>query len=338
MRNIIAGSLNIFTGISLWSSHEKMQIQTDSFTAIGSKKMFLHSDEKLLANSKGTLDIKSDGCVNTSSKADEAKKEKTGEISIAMVEFRPTSTYDGSFGFDWLRVDDNKLEKQSHYSEEQPYNSIIEGGYGDGKTDLTGGKNGSAYKKLKSEYKMIVVNMQDKSDGSKRTKEYFVPYLSIYPKSYVDTLANTGQKNKPVFETELALLVDIGVDEIDSLEFKYDENIFELDKNKLQDTKRTAAGKQFSMDKTSPLPDKSFRHGSFPAASWLPSRQYMAGSGPSTRLVSAVNTISAGHQHICGEGLFFPVVIIYGMPMADLHGRGPSGSTDVCRGSVITDI
>lgn len=40
----------------------------------------------------------------------------------------------------------------------------------------------------------------------------------------------------------------------------------------------------------------------------------MAGGGPSTRLVSAVNTISAGHQHICGEGLFFPVVIIYGMP------------------------
>ena len=250
MRNIIAGSLNIFTGISLWSSHEKMQIQTESFTAIGSKKMFLHSDEKLLANSKGTLDIKSDGYVNTSSKADEAKKEKTGEISIAMVEFRPTSTYDGSFGFDWLRVDDNKLEEQSHYSEEQPYESIIEGGYGDGKTDLTGGKDGSAYKKLKGEYEMIVVNMQDKSDGSKRTKEYFVPYLSIYPKSYIDTLTNTDQKNKPLFEAELALLVDIGVDEIDSLEFKYDKSIFDLDKVKLQDTKRTAAGKQFSMDKT----------------------------------------------------------------------------------------
>lgn len=97
---------------------------------------------------------------------------------------------------------------------------------------------------------MIVVNMQDKSDGSKRTKEYFVPYLSIYPKSYIDTLTNTDQKNKPLFEAELALLVDIGVDEIDSLEFKYDKSIFDLDKVKLQDTKRTAAGKQFSMDKT----------------------------------------------------------------------------------------
>lgn len=250
IRNIIAGSLNMFTGISLWSSREKMQIQTDSFTAIGSKKMFLHSDEKLLANSKGTLDIKSDGHVNTSSKADEAKKERAGEISIAMVEFRPTSTYNGSFGFDWLRVDDNKLEKKSHYPAEQPYGNIIEGGYGDGKTDLTDGKDGSAYKKLKSEYKKIIVNMQDKSDDSKRTKEYFVPYLSIYPKSYVDTFTNTDQKNKPVFEAELALLVDIGVDEIDSLEFKYDKKLFDLDKNKLQDTKRTADGKQFSVDKT----------------------------------------------------------------------------------------
>ena len=76
------------------------------------------------------------------------------------------------------------------------------------------------------------------------------PYLSIYPKSYIDTLTNTDQKNKPLFEAELALLVDIGVDEIDSLEFKYDKSIFDLDKVKLQDTKRTAAGKQFSMDKT----------------------------------------------------------------------------------------
>ncbi len=46
----------------------------------------------------------------------------------------------------------------------------------------------------------------------------------------------------------------------------------------------------------------------------------MARSGVSTRPVSAVSTICDGHQHICKEGLFNPVAIVYNKaPTTDLH-------------------
>ncbi|MFC2338203.1 MAG: hypothetical protein ACFNUI_09440, partial [Negativicutes bacterium] len=38
----------------------------------------------------------------------------------------------------------------------------------------------------------------------------------------------------------------------------------------------------------------------------------IARSGPSTRRVSADNTICDGHQHIRREGRFIPVVMVYG--------------------------
>ncbi|EGC86386.1 hypothetical protein HMPREF9303_0457 [Prevotella denticola CRIS 18C-A] len=38
--------------------------------------------------------------------------------------------------------------------------------------------------------------------------------------------------------------------------------------------------------------------------------------------MSADNTICDGHQHICKEGLFLPVAVIYSKTlMTDLHGK-----------------
>ncbi|AXV49882.1 hypothetical protein DYJ25_08510 [Prevotella denticola] len=65
----------------------------------------------------------------------------------------------------------------------------------------------------------------------------------------------------------------------------------------------------------------------------------MAWCGPPTRLVSAGNSISAGHQHICRKGRFNPVTILYSKTlMADLHGKCLPSSTDIHSGSVTEDI
>ena len=250
MRNTIAGSLNIFCGMALWSSKEKMQLQSDAITAIGTKKMLLHSEQELLANSKGTLDMKSNGDLTLIPQAEDVKKEEHENISLAMVEFRTTPDYEGEFGLDWLRVDDGELGKQGHYSDERPYSQIIEGGYGDGKVDLTGGEHGTAYKALIKEYESIIVNMPPKHDNTKRATQYFVPYLTLYPKAYVDTLRNVDEDKKPKYEATLRVLVDIGAEEIDDLEIKYNEKIFDIDKPKLlQDKIKTENGKVLSKDR-----------------------------------------------------------------------------------------
>ena len=247
MRSTVAFSQKMFSGTLLWSSREDMKLQSEDITAIGTKKMFLHSEKEFLANSRGTLEMKSDGALSLLPKADKAKTEDHASITMAMVEFRTTKEYDGSFGFDWLRVDDNGLEKEGHYLYEEPYDKIIEGGYNDGKTDLT---KDEAYKKLKKEYETIVVNMPDIAKNKKRAKEYFVPYLTLYPKPYVDSLKDVEEYAKPKYEAKLRVLVDIAVDEVDSLEFKYNKDIFDLDNTKLSDKNKTPKGKVQSNDKT----------------------------------------------------------------------------------------
>ena len=247
MRSTVAFSQKMFSGTSLWSSREEMRLQSEDMTAIGTKKMFLHSEKEFLANSRGTLDMKSDGALSLLPKADKAKTEDHASITMAMVEFRTTKEYDGSFGFDWLRVDDNGLEKEGHYLYEEPYDKIIEGGYNDGKTDLT---KDEAYKKLEKEYETIVVNMPDIAKNKKRAKEYFVPYLTLYPKPYVDSLKDVEEYAKPKYEAKLRVLVDIAVDEVDGLEFKYNKDIFDLDNTKLSDKNKTPKGKVQSNDKT----------------------------------------------------------------------------------------
>ena len=82
-------------------------------------------------------------------------------------------------------------------------------------------------------------------------------------------------------------------------------------------------------ERQAPGSKKFCRHSSSPAASWLPSRQYMAWCGPSTRPVSVGNSISAGHQHICRKGLSMPVAMMYSKTLtADLHGKCLPDSTD----------
>ena len=80
------------------------------------------------------------------------------------------------------------------------------------------------------------------------------------------------------------------------------------------------------------LPDGISCAGTVPSPATICYRHgnIIAGSGPSTRLVSAVSTICDGHQHICRKGLLNPVAIIYSKALTtDLHGKCLPGSTNI---------
>ena len=66
-------------------------------------------------------------------------------------------------------------------------------------------------------------------------------------------------------------------------------------------------------EKQASCSNKSCRQQLFSSYKPIPSRQYIAWSGPSTRLVSADNSISDGPQHICRRGRFIPDAIIYSL-------------------------
>jgi hypothetical protein len=155
--------------------------------------------------------------------------EKSGErMSLAAVYFRPLDNWNGEFGFDWLREKDNGLAPAN----DPAYTDIIEGGYLDGITDLTGGATGTAYAKLKNQYQRLPV-----SNTGYAVTEYFAPYLTLFSKSFVDTLPAT-LSIKPKYEADLKVLVAIN-GPIDRLEFEYDKNLLTVSPEILSDKAKT---------------------------------------------------------------------------------------------------
>ena len=232
-RTTVVNGLVMTSSSALFSTEAGMQLQGETLNAIGTRKLLMHSDECVQANSRGQMDMKSDGNLNMVQKADEVKAEAKEEMALATVEFRPdTESYKGEFGFDWLRVDDGKGVSETAYKD------IIEGGYCDGTRNLT---KAEAYERLKREYGQVPITFRE---GEK--SKYFVPYLNLYSENYASQLSCGEGLTLPCYEVSLRMLVDIKED-VDRLEFEYDKTIFEINKTTLKDKAKTA-GKVKSED------------------------------------------------------------------------------------------
>ena len=242
-RTTVVNALEMCSASALFSTEMGMQLQGETLNAIGTKKLLMHSDEQVLANSRGRMDMKSDGSLNMEQKADDVKKEEKEQMALATVEFRPDAAYNGEFGFDWLRVKDGELPAET------PYKNIIVGGYCDGERNLTPKE---AYDKLKEEYEHIPITFR-KDEESK----YFVPYLNLYSKECVEGMKVDEDVPKPCYEASLRVVVDINED-VDRLEFDYDKDIFEIDKPTLKDKGKTKDKVKSQDDKVKITCKKSF--------------------------------------------------------------------------------
>lgn len=141
----------------------------------------------------------------------------------------------GEFGFDWLRIGDNG---------DQPYgnNGVIESGYERYSSNDNDPINTEyrdyleAYKFLKREYKSLPTQKID--------MQYYIPYLNLFSQGYSNRSTNT---QKPPFKATLRILVEID-ENLSKLEFDYDNRLFSLDKNVLND--RVITSFKESIDKT----------------------------------------------------------------------------------------
>ena len=134
--------------------------------------------------------------------------------------FRPHDAYEGEYGFDWLREEDSGL------ANEPAYEGIIEGGYKDGKSDLS---SAEAYKALKTEYNRFPIwgfgnhgTWTDDRGYSIGFGEYFVPYLNLFPKPFCNTV---DYSPAPPYEAKLKVLVEIK----DIIEFEYNNEFLSID-------------------------------------------------------------------------------------------------------------
>ena len=236
LKQVVSGFMSLFSGKALINSSNAINIEAKELTTHGTEKMLVHSDKLTTINSKEVAEMHGNTKNSFTNNAKEVKGSKPESISKAIVYFRTPQdgTYNGEFGFDWLRQKDNSLTKEPDYA------SIIISGYKDGKTNLT---KPEAIKQLKNEYKQIAINRKVPKKGEK----YCVPYLTLFSKSYVNSITDPNII-KPVYKAKLRVLLEIEED-LDRLEFEYDKSIFTIDKPILKDKTKTA-GIVKSVDKT----------------------------------------------------------------------------------------
>ena len=238
MQQKISGFMNLFSGTALINSNDKIDIEAKRTKLHGKEKALLHSDKEAIVNSTGTTKMHGAEGNSLTNTAKEIEASPTDSIALATVYFRPLLSWKGEFGFDWLREKDNGLADPN----DPAYDSIIEGGYKDGLSNLTPGTGGTAYAQLKTEYENIPITRKPIPAGATSaatmpSSNYCVPYLTLFSEHFVSLMPAT-LINKPVYQADLKILVDIE-EEIDKLEFDYDNTLFIIDKIILQDKSKT---------------------------------------------------------------------------------------------------
>ena len=237
-RTTVVNGLEMRSASALLSTDTNMQLQGETVNAIGTKRLLMHSDEQVLANSRGRMDMKSDGSLNMEQKADDVKKEEKERMALATVEFRPDAAYNGEFGFDWLRVKGDPVPKQVQDKDSGGSSQPRSGK--NGKSD----KSGEPARPVETSYKEIILG--GFCDGKRNlTKDEAYERLK---KEYVKEMSDLEGVPKPCYKATLRMLVDIN-EEVDRLEFDYDKDIFEIDRATLTDKEKTQ-GKTESKDKT----------------------------------------------------------------------------------------
>lgn len=230
----ITGFMQLLSNSALIKSPNTIDIEAKEAKLQGTEKSIVDSKKQAIVNSLGTAELKGKEGNRYTQNADNVSSSPKEEIGLAVVHFRPLDSWRGEFGFDWLRINDgNTLPNDSVYA------TIINGGYGI--VDLTRGANGTAYKKLKTQYHQHTI----KRKNTTNTDTYFVPFLSLFSKEFVDELATSPNCPAvlPQYEAEIQLLIEIEED-IDKLEFVYEKEFFKLDKDILSHKTKTSLTKE----------------------------------------------------------------------------------------------
>jgi hypothetical protein len=208
----------------------------------GQKKLFMHSDEQAIINSKGTAEVHG---TQGNKQSNEAVKYKYVPVYVddrCIVSFRPKDNWKGEdYGFDWVRAGDTPIMGDTNYKR-------IIGNYGevyasDFDNNPVFTQSTDEYRKLMREFDPHTYFIKDKK-GKKKAINYCVPWLCLYPQkeikhikddkgNFVPTVQATGAKN-----TTAVLQMTINIEkDAEKLELEYDENLFKITTPTLPKTK-----------------------------------------------------------------------------------------------------
>ena len=224
MKQHINGFMHLFSNKALINSLNTIDIEAKEAKLHGTEKAVMNSDKTALINSKGTAEMHGEQGNNQTNVAQDIKTTVTDKIALAAVYFIP-KTKNGEFGFDYFREFD-KID-------EPAYINLIKSGYKDGKSDLNPTEALDLFKK---QYHTIPIKSKKEDSTESSYREYFVPYLTLFSEEFVNQLAASANPptTLPKYQAELNVFVEIG-EELEKLEFEYDDTLFTIDKKVLKD-------------------------------------------------------------------------------------------------------
>ena len=199
MKQKVSGFMQVFSNTALIKSTNTLDIEAKEAKLSGKECAVLDSKKKAVVNSLGVAQLQGKLGNEYSNNGQGIAQAKTESISNVIVEFRPLSTWQGEFGFDWLRIDDGAATLET------PYYVCLQNGYEKPtKRDLNTEyeSKGEAFRELEKEYQKITIR---RANTPLLTK-YYVPWLNIYPEKISNTVNTTPQ---PPCEVELNILLDI---------------------------------------------------------------------------------------------------------------------------------
>ena len=188
MQQLVADFFHTQAGKALLNSQKQIKIEAPETNVVGEQKLFIHSAEKAIVNSQGTMEVRGEQGLN---ELNQGMSYETTDPTLdcdTVVYFKPTSDYNGAFGFDWYRMGDSGIKGDFAFEKKEK--------------DIDKGIIGQHYMKNEKGEKVTADYMYVDKDGNYQYSEFETLESSIirqrncYERKTILWLKNEENKTK----------------------------------------------------------------------------------------------------------------------------------------------
>ena len=225
MQQLVADFFHTQAGKALLNSQNQIKIEAPETNVVGEQELFIHSANKTVVNSQGTMEMRGEQGMHELNTAKEYETVKEEIGTKVCVQFRTSESYSGEFGFDWVRFADSG---RTGDIEENRYDKIIGTCEEEGKNFK---QETSRYKQFLFEYKhqyiipwkkkeaesaMSAVTSEATRDAATKKPDYLyvVPVMTLLKDQCADLTLNIDVHKKA-----------------QRLEYEYDKDFFTLNQS-----------------------------------------------------------------------------------------------------------
>ncbi len=211
MQQLVSEFFHTQAGKALFNSQNQIKIEAPETNVVGEQKLFMHSAEKAVVNSQGTMEVRGEQGTSEFNQALPYQKTVEEKAKHCVVYFKRKENYGGEYGFDWFHMGENEAKGDYKFTETigHHYEEDTAG-------NKTSCKDGNAAYEFPFEVLPTLVNKKKNNFeyfhiGFKQAKAkegviapelatYYVPRMTVMPGTTAEIIAEVeldGEETKP---------------------------------------------------------------------------------------------------------------------------------------------